>query len=65
MTRILRSPFSLQGLHGVQARHFSVLQRPAPSYVGHIPLNVWEQSTLAVGSAFMSLLNPRRGGKCC
>ncbi|KAF7374363.1 Ubiquinone biosynthesis protein COQ4, mitochondrial [Mycena sanguinolenta] len=33
----------------------------APAYEGHIPLNWFETGVLAVGSAFMSLANPRRG----
>ncbi|KAJ6544993.1 ubiquinone biosynthesis protein COQ4, mitochondrial [Mycena vulgaris] len=32
-----------------------------PAYEGHIPLNWFENSVLAVGSAFMSLADPRRG----
>ncbi|KAI4157397.1 MAG: hypothetical protein L6R39_000679 [Caloplaca ligustica] len=40
---------------------FSVLNRPAPKYEGHVPLSVTERSVLAVGSAITSLLNPRRG----
>ncbi|KAJ6507730.1 ubiquinone biosynthesis protein COQ4, mitochondrial [Mycena vitilis] len=32
-----------------------------PAYEGHIPLNWFENGVLAVGSAFMSLANPRRG----
>ncbi|KAF8176133.1 ubiquinone biosynthesis protein COQ4, mitochondrial [Mycena galopus ATCC 62051] len=32
-----------------------------PAYEGHIPLNWLETGVLAVGSAFMSLANPRRG----
>ncbi|KAF7970559.1 hypothetical protein HWV62_23653 [Athelia sp. TMB] len=32
-----------------------------PAYPGHIPLNFVENAVLAVGSAFMSLANPRRG----
>ncbi|KAI0950881.1 Ubiquinone biosynthesis protein [Taiwanofungus camphoratus] len=32
-----------------------------PAYEGHIPLNWFEAGFLAVGSAFMSLANPRRG----
>ena len=39
-----------------------MLNRPPPSYEGHVPLTFIERSGLAVGSAFMSLLNPRRGG---
>ena len=33
-----------------------------PAYDGHIPLNWAENAFLAVGSAVMSLLDPRRGG---
>ena len=44
-----------------QQRAFSVLSRPAPSYEGHVPLNRIERGALALGSAFGSLLNPRRG----
>ena len=33
-----------------------------PSYEGHIPLNWFENAFLAVGSAVMSLADPRRGG---
>lgn len=43
-------------------RSFSVLNRPSPKYPGHVPLTVVERGALAVGSAFGSLLNPRRGG---
>jgi len=34
-----------------------------PAYPGHIPLNWFENAFMAVGSAFMSLADPRRGGK--
>lgn len=34
-----------------------------PSYEGHIPLNWFENAVLAVGSAVMSLADPRRGGE--
>lgn len=43
-------------------RTFSVLNRPQPNYDGHVPLNRVERGALAVGSAFGSLINPRRGG---
>lgn len=33
-----------------------------PAYEGHIPLNSFENAFLAVGSAVMSLVDPRRGG---
>lgn len=47
----------------LHARTFSVLSRPPPNYEGHVPLTRVERVGLAVGSAVMSLLNPRRGGK--
>jgi ubiquinone biosynthesis protein COQ4 len=34
-----------------------------PAYPGHIPLNCFENAVLAVGSAVMSLADPRRGGE--
>lgn len=39
------------------------LASTTPAYEGHIPLNWFENAFLAVGSAVMSLANPRRGGK--
>lgn len=45
------------------ARAFSVLNRPSPNYAGHVPLNGFERVALAAGSAVMSLMNPRRGGR--
>ncbi|GIZ38787.1 hypothetical protein CKM354_000218800 [Cercospora kikuchii] len=44
----------------IRARAFSVLNRPAPNYPGHVPLNFVERSALAIGSAFGSLRNPYR-----
>ncbi|KAL3420203.1 Ubiquinone biosynthesis protein COQ4, mitochondrial [Phlyctema vagabunda] len=41
-------------------RGFSVLNRPAPNYEGHVPLTTIERAGLTVGSAVMSLINPRR-----
>ena len=52
------------GVHHEQTtwrRHFSLLNRPAPNYPGHIPLTSVERIGLAVGSAIASLANPRRG----
>jgi len=49
------------GTRSAQHRCFSVLNRPVPSYEGHVPLNRIERGALALGSAFGSLLNPRRG----
>ncbi|RKF55016.1 Ubiquinone biosynthesis protein coq4, mitochondrial [Golovinomyces cichoracearum] len=42
-------------------RFFGVLNRPPPSYPGHIPLTGFEKIGLTVGSAVMSLFNPKRG----
>jgi len=42
------------------SRSFSVLQRPAAKYHGHVPLTGVERVGLAIGSAAASLLNPRR-----
>ncbi|OKL63444.1 Ubiquinone biosynthesis protein coq4, mitochondrial [Talaromyces atroroseus] len=42
-------------------RAFSVLSRPPPNYPGHVPLTRVERGVLTLGSAFGSLLNPRRG----
>ncbi|KAJ9641355.1 Ubiquinone biosynthesis protein [Coniosporium tulheliwenetii] len=44
-------------------RTFSVLNRPPPKYEGHIPLTRVERGALAVGSAVLSLFNPRRAGR--
>lgn len=44
------------------ARCFSILNRPAPKYEGHIPLTRTERLGLALGSGLMSFLDPRRGG---
>ncbi|KAK9860919.1 hypothetical protein MYU51_006317 [Penicillium brevicompactum] len=41
-------------------RPFSILNRPAPNYPGHVPLTTIERGALAVGSAVGSLINPRR-----
>jgi hypothetical protein len=47
----------------LEARCFSVLNRPPPNYEGHIPLTVTERLGLALGSGLGSFLDPRRGGK--
>ncbi|KAK5164351.1 Ubiquinone biosynthesis protein [Saxophila tyrrhenica] len=44
----------------LRARAFSVLNRPPPSYPGHVPLTSIERGALAIGSAFGSLFNPYR-----
>ncbi|SMR61974.1 unnamed protein product [Zymoseptoria tritici ST99CH_3D1] len=44
----------------LRVRAFSVLSRPKPNYEGHVPLNIIERTSLALGSAFGSLLNPYR-----
>ncbi|KAI4236477.1 MAG: hypothetical protein LQ349_002528 [Xanthoria aureola] len=63
MHRILipPTPLSLRVAIARHARRFSVLNRPPPSYRGHVPLTLIERSALAVGSAVTSLFNPRRG----
>jgi ubiquinone biosynthesis protein COQ4 len=43
-------------------RSFSILDRPAPKYEGHVPLTRTEKAVLAVGSAVITLFDPRRGG---
>jgi len=35
-----------------------------PAYPGHIPLNAFEKTVLFAGAGIMSLLDPRRGGRC-
>ncbi|RPB01450.1 coenzyme Q biosynthesis Coq4 [Choiromyces venosus 120613-1] len=44
-----------------QIAPFTSLSRPPPNYEGHVPLTIPERGLLAVGSAVMTLLNPRRG----
>ncbi|KAI9507320.1 coenzyme Q biosynthesis protein Coq4-domain-containing protein [Russula earlei] len=38
----------------------SLLRGPEPAYPGHIPLTAFQNAFLAIGSAFMSLADPRR-----
>jgi ubiquinone biosynthesis protein COQ4 len=54
-----KSPTQL-GRRPDSRRRFSVLNRPPPSYPGHVPLTSVERVGLAVGSAITSLVNPRR-----
>lgn len=61
--KVLQLPASIRIATIQSSRAFSVLNRPPPKYEGHVPLTNIERGTLAVGSAVMSLLNPRRGGK--
>lgn len=60
---LFRLPASIRPTAALSVRAFSVLNRPPPSYEGHVPLTTVERGVLAVGSAVMSLMNPRRGGK--
>jgi len=46
----------------LNTRRFSVLNRPAPNYPGHVPLTRLERAGLTVGSAVLSYLNPYRAG---
>ncbi|PHH86987.1 hypothetical protein CDD83_9457 [Cordyceps sp. RAO-2017] len=41
-------------------RPFSALNRPAPSYPGHVPLTKIERVGLAIGSSVMAFFNPYR-----
>lgn len=56
-------PASVRPTAALSVRTFSVLNRPPSNYEGHVPLTTVERGALAVGSAVMSLMNPRRGGK--
>ena len=49
-------------LHRHSPRHTRSVKTES-AYPGHIPLNWFENAFLAVGSAFMSLADPRRAGK--
>lgn len=62
-SRILALPPLLRANMVSTARAFSVLKRPSPNYPGHVPLNGFERGALAAGSAVLSLMNPRRGGR--
>ncbi|MCJ1260016.1 Ubiquinone biosynthesis protein [Lignoscripta atroalba] len=57
----LRLPPATRLAVTASVRQFSVLHRPRPNYEGHVPLTAIERGALAVGSAVMSLINPRRG----
>lgn len=41
-------------------RNFSVFDRPAPNYPGHVPLTKIERAGLAVGASVMSFFDPYR-----
>ena len=60
---LLRQSPSLRLVAIGSSRRFSVLDRPPPNYEGHVPLTAIERGTLAVGSAVISLFNPRRAGE--
>ncbi|KAH9868175.1 Ubiquinone biosynthesis protein [Plenodomus biglobosus] len=58
----LATRLSTTQLHITQAsRAFSVLNRPAPNYEGHVPLTRLERLGLALGSGIGSFIDPRRG----
>lgn len=44
-------------------KSFSVLKRPPPNYLGHVPLTSLERVGLAIGSAVASIVNLRRHGQ--
>lgn len=54
--------FATSFFHRSSPRHTRSV-KTEPAYPGHIPLNWFENAFMAVGSAFMSLADPRRGGK--
>ncbi|KZP04325.1 Coq4-domain-containing protein [Athelia psychrophila] len=56
---VLKPAALVSSSHRCQTR--SVNTGHEPAYPGHIPLNFVENAVLAVGSAFMSLADPRRG----
>ncbi|KAJ7153596.1 ubiquinone biosynthesis protein COQ4, mitochondrial [Mycena filopes] len=58
---VLRPPKIPRALPGLIQATRSIGSK-VPAYEGHIPLNWFENGVLAVGSAFMSLADPRRGG---
>ena len=62
---LLELPAGIRHTTIISSRPFSVLNRPPPRYDGHVPLTTLERGALAAGSAIMSLVNPRRGGKHC
>jgi len=51
-------------LKSVDRNHKRWLSKRPAAYEGHVPLNWFENAFLAVGSAVMSLVDPRRGGAC-
>jgi len=53
----------LLGAATVRMPHQARFINTQPAYPGHIPLNRFENAVLAVGSAVMSLADPRRGGE--
>ncbi|KAH7884343.1 coenzyme Q biosynthesis protein Coq4-domain-containing protein [Phlebopus sp. FC_14] len=68
-THILRnvfpSPLALRSIDSFCRRHRTFFTNAnasrTPAYPGHIPLSSFENAFLAVGSAVMALINPRRG----
>ncbi|GAO14861.1 uncharacterized protein UV8b_04100 [Ustilaginoidea virens] len=58
--RILACPSCASRPSSSQPKHFSVLNRPPPSYPGHVPLTRVERLSMAIGSSVMALLNPYR-----
>ncbi|ETS84244.1 Ubiquinone biosynthesis protein COQ4 [Pestalotiopsis fici W106-1] len=55
-----RVPVRQSQLQHQETAFFSVLNRPAPSYPGHVPLTKVERFALALGSGIGSLINPYR-----
>lgn len=59
----VRLPQSLKASRFRFRRHYSGFERP-PTYQNHVYLTRLERSILALGSAAMSFMNPRRAGVC-
>ncbi|KAF9444463.1 ubiquinone biosynthesis protein COQ4, mitochondrial [Macrolepiota fuliginosa MF-IS2] len=67
--KLLRYPFKIPSQLVCATRHSGIAVSPGskreittkPAYEGHIPLNWFESTFLAAGSAVMALADPRRG----
>ncbi|KIJ66841.1 hypothetical protein HYDPIDRAFT_108760 [Hydnomerulius pinastri MD-312] len=56
-----RVPVSEKRITDARTLHTSTSLHRSPAYPGHIPLSTFENAFLAVGSAVMALVDPRRG----
>jgi ubiquinone biosynthesis protein COQ4 len=63
LRKLIAAPLPQSAAHTrLNARCFSVLNRPSPRYEGHIPLTIAERLGLALGSGLGSFIDPRRAG---